>query len=76
MNTLDTLDTILTRRSTRNYLPKLVEKDKLDKILLAGQFAPCGSNTQTNHFFCRAKGRYSAKTHLLSRISLCYYGSN
>lgn len=48
---MNTLDTILTRRSTRNYLPKLVEKDKLDKILLAGQFAPCGSNTQTNHFF-------------------------
>lgn len=47
---MNTLDTILTRRSTRNYLPKLVEKDKLDKILLAGQFAPCGSNTQTNHF--------------------------
>ncbi len=44
------LDVIKTRRSIRKYLDKDVEKEKLEKVLLAGQYAPSGGNSQTNHF--------------------------
>lgn len=45
-----TLETILTRRSIRKYQDKEVEKNKLEAILQAGQFAPSGGNMQYNHF--------------------------
>ena len=44
------MSALLTRRSTRNYLPRPVERDKLDKLLAAARQAPSGGNTQTNHF--------------------------
>ena len=44
------LDIIKTRRSIRKYLNKDVEQEKLEQILLAGQYAPSGGNSQTNHF--------------------------
>ena len=47
---MDTLDAIITRRSTRSYKPDAVERDKLEKIIEAGRFAPSGGNNQTNHF--------------------------
>ncbi len=47
---MDAMEAILTRRSTRNYLPDAVEKEKLDLILEAARQAPSGGNNQTNHF--------------------------
>ena len=48
--TMEALEAILTRRSTRNYRPDAIEKEKLDKILEAAKQAPSGGNNQTNHF--------------------------
>ena len=47
---METFEAILTRRSTRNYKPDSVEKEKLDRILEAGRQAPSGGNNQSNHF--------------------------
>jgi len=47
---MDAMIAILTRRSSRNYLPMPVEREKLDKLLAAGRQAPSGGNNQTNHF--------------------------
>ena len=47
---MDAIEAIFTRRSTRNYRPDPVEPEKLEKIIEAGRRAPCGGNTQTNHF--------------------------
>ena len=44
------MSALLTRRSTRNYLPRPVERDKLDKFLAVAWQAPSGGNNQTNHF--------------------------
>ena len=48
---MNTLDAILTRRSTRKFQAKAVEREKLEKIVEAGRFAPTGGNCQSNHFF-------------------------
>ncbi len=47
---MDALEAILTRRSTRNYRPDPVDREKLDRILEAGRQAPSGGNNQTSHF--------------------------
>ena len=47
---MDTIETILTRRSTRSYSSAPVEIEKLEKIIEAGRYAPSGGNNQTNHF--------------------------
>ena len=47
---MDAMTALLTRRSTRNYLPRPVEREKLDKLLAAARQAPSGGNNQTNHF--------------------------
>ena len=47
---MEAMEAILTRRSTRNYRPQAVEKEKLDRILEAARQAPSGGNNQTNHF--------------------------
>ena len=47
---MEAMEAILTRRSTRNYLPDAVEKEKLEQILEAARQAPSGGNNQTNHF--------------------------
>ena len=47
---MDALDAILTRRSTRNFRPDPVDREKLDRILEAGRQAPSGGNNQTSHF--------------------------
>ena len=43
-------EAICSRRSTRRYKALPVEQEKLEKIILAGRFAPSGGNNQTNHF--------------------------
>ena len=48
---MNTLEAILTRRSTRKFLAKSVEREKLEKIVEAGRYAPTGGNCQSNHFF-------------------------
>ena len=47
---MNTLNIIRTRRSTRNYLNKSVEEEKLQQVLDAGRYAPSGGNSQTTHF--------------------------
>ena len=37
---------LLTRRSVRKYSDRLVEDEKLDKVLTAGLYAPTGMNNQ------------------------------
>ena len=51
---MNTIDAILTRRSTRKFQAKAVEREKLEKIVEAGRFAPTGGNCQSNHFFVLA----------------------
>ena len=47
---MEALEAIFTRRSTRDYRPDPVEKEKLELILKAARQAPSGGNSQTNHF--------------------------
>ncbi|MSS13997.1 nitroreductase family protein [Porcincola intestinalis] len=47
---MNAMEAILTRRSTRNYKPDLVEEEKIEQILDAAIQAPSGGNNQTNHF--------------------------
>ena len=47
---MDALTLIKTRRSTRKFLKKAVEKEKLEQVIEAGRFAPSGGNNQTTHF--------------------------
>ncbi len=47
---MDTLTVIKTRHSTRKFLRKPVEKEKLEQVIEAGRFAPSGGNNQTTHF--------------------------
>ena len=48
---MDAEKAILTRRSTRRFLNKPIEKQIIDKIVEAGRYAPSGGSNQTNHFF-------------------------
>ncbi len=41
---------IETRRSIRKYLPKLVEDQKIARLIESARLAPSGSNTQPWHF--------------------------
>ena len=44
------MEAIAQRTSVRSYLPKPVEKEKLDRILEAGRLAPSANNTQSWKF--------------------------
>ena len=44
--TNETLNVLKTRRAVRRYLPKQVEKEKLDAVLEAGTFAPTAMGRQ------------------------------
>ena len=43
----ETMNSILTRRSIRNYLNKPIPEDILNQILLAGTYAPSAKNKQS-----------------------------
>lgn len=43
---MDFLDLVKERFSVRDFLPKEIESDKLNKILLAGNLAPTARNIQ------------------------------
>lgn len=45
------VNTILKRESCRNYLNEPVGEINLNTILTCAQYAPSGSNNQTNHFY-------------------------
>ena len=47
---MEMLEFIKSRRSTRRYLQRPVEEEKLLKVLEAGRYAPSGGNNQTSHF--------------------------
>ena len=47
---IDVLEIIKSRRSTRKFKNSVVEKEKLEKILEAGRYAPSGGNCQSAHF--------------------------
>lgn len=47
---MNVYESILTRRSTRNYQQKPVSQKLLTKIINAGRYAPSGGNSQSNHF--------------------------
>ena len=48
--TRDALETIFARKSVRKYLPKPVEKEKLDILLKAGMAAPRGEDVRPWEF--------------------------
>ena len=50
MNADDALELIRSRRSTRRFLDKPLEDEKLEQIIEAGRYAPSGGNSQTTHF--------------------------
>ena len=43
----DTINTLIKRRSVRSYLDKPVEKEKLDEIIKAGEYAATASGKQS-----------------------------
>lgn len=47
---MEVYEAITTRRSTRIFDKKEIEKDKLNRIIEAGRFAPSGGNSQSTHF--------------------------
>ena len=47
---MNILEIIKTRRSTRNFKEKGLEKEKLDQIIEAARYAPSGGNNQSSHF--------------------------
>ena len=53
---MDDLTLIKTRHSTRIFLQKPVEKEKIEQIVEAGRFAPGGGNNQTFRRIVERKG--------------------
>lgn len=47
---MEFLEWIKSRRSTRQYRPAPVEREKLEAVLEAGRYAPSGGNSQSTHF--------------------------
>ena len=48
---MDAYELITTRRSTRTFSSRPLEKEILEKLVEAGRYAPSGGNSQTTHFF-------------------------
>lgn len=48
---MDTMQTMMSRRSTRKYTGEAVPDEVVDKILQAGLFAPTSQNKQTREFY-------------------------
>ena len=60
---MDFNDVIFTRRSVRKYLPRAVEKEKLEAVLKAGVYAPTAMNNRNRKFVA------VTKPELLSRLN-------
>lgn len=52
---MEALEAIMTRRSTRKYVPAVPENELIEKVLEAGRYAPSGGNSQTTHFIVITK---------------------
>ena len=52
---MDTMEAILTRRSTRRMQPELPPREMIERVIEAGRAAPSGSNSQTTHFIVITK---------------------
>ena len=48
---MEAFELIKTRRSTRKFQERAVDKELLETIVEAGRYAPSGGNSQTTHFF-------------------------
>ncbi len=48
-------DAIFGRRSVRKYLPRAVEREKLEEVLRAGSYAPSAMNNMTRQFVAITK---------------------
>ncbi len=46
----ETIQNLVTRKSTKSFLDKHVEREKIDEIIAAGLNAPSGMNRQTPRF--------------------------
>ncbi len=57
----ETLKTLLSRRSIRNYRPDQIKEEELTAILEAARFAPSGRNSQPWHFSVVQKGELLRK---------------
>lgn len=47
---MEAMEAILTRRSTRKFQDKKVDREVLNQVLDAGRYAPSGGNNQYGHF--------------------------
>ncbi len=64
---METAEVIKSRRSTRKYQARPVEREKLSCILDAGRYAPSGGNNQTTHFLVIQKKEVLEELALLVR---------
>ena len=48
---MEAYELIKSRRSTRKFQERTVDKELLETIVEAGRYAPSGGNSQTTHFF-------------------------
>ena len=58
---MDCFETIIGRRSCRNYKPDPVEKEKINKILEAATYAPSPVNKQPWEFIVVNNSDYKQK---------------
>lgn len=61
------LETIKTRRSTRQFKKELPSDDIITTIVEAGRYAPSGCNVQQNHFLVIKNGEVLANLRLMVR---------
>lgn len=65
---METLEAIITRRSTRRYSEEIPERTQVEKVIEAGRYAPSGGNNQTTHFIVFSdKGILSEMADLVCR---------
>lgn len=66
---MNTFDCIETRRSTRKFLAKPVEEEKLAKVIEAGRLAPSGGNSQLCHFIVIEKKEVLDRLAVLVKVA-------
>jgi nitroreductase len=44
---METIQTIISRRSIRKYIPQVIEPEKIEQLLKAAMYAPSARNTQS-----------------------------
>ena len=52
---METKDAIFGRRSVRKYLPRAVEREKIEAVLRAGSYAPSAMNNMSRQFVAITK---------------------